>query len=334
MAAMAAVHAPAVAGPGGGGSDREPEGAVVVSLGAGARVDWTRGLLIATGAAAGDLRAPSAELARLKAERQARDAARVQLRRLARDLALADGRELGAALEGAAADRFDRALDAVIDEQVEHASDGSVVLAVALPLEAARAAVFGPGPAPSAAERGPTAIVVDAGRHIKHPALGVKLAAGQEHYAGPTVFATRSEAIGPARLGGRPVRVRASSFRGGALHLAGDDAAEQLAGARAAGALVVVEMEAAGRDKRDGDKHGDDESDRDRRGRDKHGDKSSRDRRGSDRSSRDRSDGDRRGDRSSSDERGDKRSDARGGDGRAGSHDDHRDRSKGDKEKR
>jgi len=249
--AAVALARPAAARPDGKPDERSDTGAVVVSLGAGAQVDWTRGLLIATGAAAGDLRAPSPELARLKAERQARDAARAELRRLARELRLADGRELGAALEGEAEARFDRALEAVIDEQVEHASDGSVTLAAALPLEAARAALSGASPPAGAGERGPTAIVVDAGRHLKRPALGVKLAAGSERYAGPTVFATRSEAVGPERLGERPVRARASSYRGGALHLAGGEAAAQLAGARAAGALVVVELPPQRRDKRE-----------------------------------------------------------------------------------
>lgn len=249
--AAVAVARPAGARPDGKPDERGERGAVVTSLGPGAEVDWTRGLLIATGAAAGDLRAPSPELARLKAERQARDAAREELRRLARDLNLADGRELGAALEGEAKARFERALEAVVDERVEHASDGSVVLAAALPLEAARAALSGASPpAGAGGERGPTAIVVDAGRHLKRPALGVKLAAGSERYAGPTVFATRSEAVGPDRLGERPVRAKATSYRGGALHLAGDDAAAQLAGARAAGALVVVELPAQRRDKR------------------------------------------------------------------------------------
>jgi hypothetical protein len=247
-----ALARPAGARPDGKPDERSDRGAVVVSLGPGAEVDWTRGLLIATGAAAGDLRAPSPELARLKAERQARDAARDELRRLARDLHMADGRELGAALEGEAKARFERALEAVIDERVDHASDGSVVLAAALPLEAARAALSGASPPAGAeGERGPTAIVVDAGHHLKRPALGVKLAAGSERYAGPTVFATRSDAVGPDRLGERPVRAKATSYRGGALHLSGDDAAENLAGARAAGALVVVELPAQGRERRE-----------------------------------------------------------------------------------
>src|SRR5687767_10233649 len=89
---LALVAGPAAAGPPGRGDEaRSGEaGAVVMALGPDARVDWTRGLLVATGAAAGDLRAPSPEVARVKAERQARDAARTRLRRAARDLHLAD----------------------------------------------------------------------------------------------------------------------------------------------------------------------------------------------------------------------------------------------------
>jgi hypothetical protein len=241
-------QAPAGARPG-----LDSPGTVVTELGPGAHVDWTRGVLVATGAAAGDLRSPSSELARVKAERQARDAARTRLRRLARELPLADGRELGAAIEGEAERRLDRALAALLDEEVEHASDGSVVLAAALPLEAARAAVFGPSSAPDASggERGPTALLVDPGKHLRRPVLGLKLAAGKERYAGPTVFATNTDVLGPDRLGARPVKVRASSFRGGALHLDGDGAAAKLAEARAAGSLVVVEIAPGkGRDRR------------------------------------------------------------------------------------
>lgn len=234
------------------GDQHAARGALVVALGPGERIDWTRGLLVATGAAAGDLRAPSPELARVKAERQARDAARARLRRLARELPLADGRALGAALQGEAEKRFDRALAAVLDEQVEHGSDGSVVLAAALPLEAARAAAFGASPPPvPGGERGPTALVIEGGRHIKRPVLGLKLVAGKERYAGPTVFAVRGDALGPERLGARPVKLRAASFRGGALHLEGDDAAARLAEARAAGSLVIVEIAAPGKGRGD-----------------------------------------------------------------------------------
>ncbi|HWM88870.1 MAG TPA: hypothetical protein VNO33_23625 [Kofleriaceae bacterium] len=276
LAALAAGAGAAGARP--AGDAGEQPGAVVASLGPGARVDWTRGVLVATGAAAGDLRAPSSELARVKAERQARDAARARLRRLARDLPLAAGGKLGSKLEGEAGERLDRALAAVIDERIDHASDGSVVLAAVLPLEAARAAVFGAGE-PSTGERGPTAVLVDAGRHLKRPVLNLALAAGGEKYAGPTVFASRAEAIDEKRLGARPMRVRASGFKGGALQI-GKDAGSQLADARAAGALVVVELSRRD-DKAAGDRD-DDEKDRKR----DRGDRSKSKRRKADKESR------------------------------------------------
>ena len=229
-----------------------PPGALVVPVGSDARIDWTRGLLIATGAAAGDLRAPSSELARVKAERQARDAARARLEKLARDLALADGKKLGGALGGKGSARLERALAQLIDQRIEHASDGSVVLEAALPLEAARAAVFGAGePAAPGSEKHPTAIVIEAGRHMKRPALGVKLAAGPEKYAGPTVFAARQDAVGREALGLRPVRARATGYRGGALQLDDDDAGK-VKQAREAGALVVVELRAGSGDEEPG----------------------------------------------------------------------------------
>lgn len=258
---------PPVGGASAPGDAAAPPGALVVPLGSDARVDWTRGLLIATGAAAGDLRAPSPEVARVKAERQARDAARARLEKLARDLALADGKKLGGALGGEASARLDRALAHLVDQRIQHASDGSVVLEAALPLEAARAAVFGAGePAAPGSEKLPTAIVIEAGRHMKRPALGVKLTAGSEKYAGPTVFAEREAAVGREALGPRPVRVRATGFRGGALQLDDGDASK-VKEAREAGALVVVELPAA---------HGDAGRDRDPDERDRKRDRKAR----------------------------------------------------------
>src|SRR5688572_8785409 len=110
---------------------------VVRDLGDGARVDWTRGLLVARGAAAGDLRAPSPAVARLAAERRARQAARDQLRALAAAIPTGDGKKLGAP-DGAAAARLDAALGRTIDLTTDYGTDGSVVLTCALPLEALR----------------------------------------------------------------------------------------------------------------------------------------------------------------------------------------------------
>jgi hypothetical protein len=230
----------------------ESRGALVVDKGQGARIDWTRGMVVARGAAAADLRAPSPQVARLAAERRARSAAQARLRQLARDLKLADGRTVGAALskDAAAAARFDRALARTLDLAIDHASDGSVVLSAGLPIEAIRTAATGPTDLPTGAGASttakvaatglPTALVVIAGKHLAHPAVGVILTAGGERYAGPTLFAGREQAVDSARLGGRPVRLKAGGGTGGSLELTGGDAARQLADARAAGALVLV----------------------------------------------------------------------------------------------
>jgi hypothetical protein len=234
-AILLAMAAPAAADKG---------GAVVRDLGDGARVDWTRGLLLARGAAAGDLRAPSASVARLAAERRARAAARARLRKLAADLPLADGRKLGAALDGDAKARFDRALEHTIDEAIDHGTDGSVVLTCALPLEAVRAAVGGAAaPAALAVEGAPTALLVEADRQLKRPLLGIALAAGGERYAGPTVYAARGGAVAgnTARLGARPRPLRAGKLgKDGTLEITGESAAAVIAQARAAGALVMI----------------------------------------------------------------------------------------------
>ena len=219
----------------------QSKGALVRDLGQGARIDWTRGLLVARGAAAADLRAPSPQVARLAAERRARAAGQARLRQLARDLRLADGRSLGSALDKdkAAAGRLDRAIARSVDVAIDHASDGSVVLSTALPVEAARAAIAGFTPAPAGAVNAPTALVVTAGKHLARPAVGVSLGAGGERYSGPTLFASREAAMAD-RLGPRPVRLKAAGGRAGSLELGGKDAARQLAAARAAGALVVI----------------------------------------------------------------------------------------------
>lgn len=241
--ALALWAAPAAAG---------GRGALVVDKGQGARIDWTRGMLVARGAAAADLRAPTPQVARLAAERRARAAAQARLRELARDLRLADGRTLGAALakDAAAGARFDRALARSLDLSIDHTSDGSVVLSAGLPIEAVHAAASGPMDLPTgagasvtakaAASGLPTALVVAAGKHLAHPAIGVVLTAGNERYAGPTVFAGREQAVDAARVGARAVRLKVTRGTGGSLELAGGEAARTLADARAAGALVVI----------------------------------------------------------------------------------------------
>ena len=225
---------------------RKGSAALVRDLGEGAQLDWTRGLLVARGAAAGDLRAPSPNVARLGAERGARDAARTRLRDLAMRTPLAGGGTVGQALkkDAAAASRLDRALEATIDLDVDLGTDGSVVLRTALPLEAVRAALHGPSPMPVGAPAdAPTALVVTGARLPGGPALGLAISAGPERYAGPTLFLARPPQAGDPRIGERPVRVRAGKASGGAIELTGEGAAAVLESARSAGALVVIVQE-------------------------------------------------------------------------------------------
>jgi len=225
------------------GAPKAARRAPVRELAGGARLDWSRGLLVARGAAAGDLRAPSPNVARLGAERDARDAARRRLRALADDLPVAGGRTVGQVVKGdaAAAARLQRAVAASIDLAIDHATDGSVVLTEALPLEAVRAALYGPSPVPAgAAKDAPTALVIDATELKVTPALHLAVAAGAERYQGPTLFTARRPGEDDPRLGARPAALRAARAGGTSLDLAGEAAATTLAAARDAGALVVV----------------------------------------------------------------------------------------------
>ena len=225
---------------------KKSRAALVQDLGKGAQLDWTRGLLIARGAAAGDLRAPSPNVARLGAERSARDAARGRLREVAARTPLAGGGTVAQALkkDPAAAARLDRALEEIIDLDVDLGTDGSVVLRAALPLEAVRAAIHGPSRMPVGAPAdAPTALVVTGARLPAGPALGIALTAGPERYEGPTLFLARPPAADDPRIGERPVQARAGKTAGGAIELTGEGAAAALESARAAGALVVIVQE-------------------------------------------------------------------------------------------
>jgi hypothetical protein len=242
-----AAKPPAAKPPAAGAKTGKPAAsgsALARELGSGARLDWSRGLLIARGAAAGDLRAPSPNVARLAAERSARDAARARLRDLANDLPLAGGRSVGevVAADSAAAARLAGAVERTVDLDIDLGTDGSVVLSAGLPLEAVRAALYGPSPVPTGRAKGaPTTLVVDAAAHLDAPLLGLSIAAGDERYQGPTLFAARRpDRKGDPRIGARPVLVRAKGHAGGALELAGAKAASAVKRAREAGALIVI----------------------------------------------------------------------------------------------
>jgi hypothetical protein len=214
-------------------------GAIVADHGAAGRIDWTRGLAVASGAAAADLRARTPEVARVGAERRARERALDKLEVLARDVPLADGRTVGEAIAGneVAAARLSRALAEAIDVDIDYGTDGSVVASLGLPLEAIRLALRGPIEPPRGP--GPTGVVVAAAGQLDAPALGFELRAGDESYAPPMVFA-RGAARADRRLGEEVVIARLHAAEGGTLVV--DLAPEVLARARAAGALVVITL--------------------------------------------------------------------------------------------
>ena len=87
----------------------------------GVTVDWRRGKLTAHGAAAGDWRTPSAEIARAGAERRARSAGRARLMEALRALPLGGGRHLEAAA-------VERAVGRARTAGVEYQSNGGVDL--------------------------------------------------------------------------------------------------------------------------------------------------------------------------------------------------------------
>ena len=226
--------------------------AVIVPVEHGGAIDWTRGLVIAMGAAPGDIRAPSPDLARVGAERRARAQAQERLLATARALRM-DERLVGERADGdaAVAGRLAAAVARALDLAVDYGSDGSVVLTAGLPLEAVRQAVqpdapvdavvdaTAPGPPAKPAAQAPTAIIVDARGVLDAPALGLGLVAGAQEHVGPAVFhGGAAAAAADARRGARAARTRATALRDGRLVV--DLPGADLAAANAARALVIV----------------------------------------------------------------------------------------------
>ena len=217
-------------------------------------VDWTRGMILAVGAATGDLRAPSPAIARLTAQRRARAQAHERLLARASALQVDDQTIAVHARDEQVAARLRDAVDHAIDVAIDHGSDGSIVLTAGLPLEAVRLAVTGIPTSTVAASRParkpPTAILIDARGVLEQPALGLQIEVDGTSYAGPAVFYRE---LGRARLdsraGERVIRGRATGKRDSRLLLATGKAAGKNAGgvsgasieaAATAGALVII----------------------------------------------------------------------------------------------
>jgi hypothetical protein len=192
---------------------------VVQKLSERGSVDWTRGVILAVGAAAADLQAPTPTVARIRAERVARERAGAKLAAQARALPVAAGKTVGEHLDGdaAARARFERAIARALDEAIDYSSDGSVVVTLALPVEAVRIAVSGPAAPPTGT--GPTAVVVDARKVMTEPSVGVRVG----DYAGPVVFYRSVKAAArDRRAGGDVARSTAIGLSDGALAIEGD----------------------------------------------------------------------------------------------------------------
>lgn len=214
--------------------------APVTSSVAGARVDWTAGTVAARGAGAGDLRAPSAAVARVGAQRKARAAAREVLRRAVGELPLADGRTVSAAVAGdaAALARLDEVVAGSRSRNLRYSTDGSVTLTEVIGVDAVRWAVYGPQAPPPGG--GPSAVIVRVPRGFTAPVVGLSVDAGGNRYRGPVVYLRASDAAArDPRLGGDVVRARARAARDGALVL-GAGSADTVAKLGRSGALVVV----------------------------------------------------------------------------------------------
>jgi hypothetical protein len=195
-------------------------------------IDWTAGRLVAVGAAAADVRAPGPEIARVKAERDARSRAAAKLATAARALPLAGGGTIASAekADPAATARLDAALALARTVDVRRGSDGSSEVTLSVPLEALRSAVA-PQPTPAGSDTAPTAILVDGS--ALSPVLGLTVAAGDVTYAGPTVWGSLD-----ARAGTRHLKVTARPGKDG--HVMLDTNPDALRAVKAAGALVVI----------------------------------------------------------------------------------------------
>lgn len=215
---------------------------VALLLGTGAahaqevRVDWQSGLLIAQGAAVGDLRAPTRALARIKAERRARERAVAKLWAAAKGLDVA-GKTTLAAVPGFDQQSAEASLG-TLTLAVDYGSEGSVVVELAMPIDGLRSVAFQADAPLRDPSKGPRAVLVDATSLKLRPALGIAVGNGSKQYRGPTVFFSgEKDARKDSRIGAGPKLIKAQAYRDGVLMLEGESDLEAL---RASGSLVGI----------------------------------------------------------------------------------------------
>src|SRR5262245_35300922 len=141
------------------------ESGIVVDLGDGVILDWTRGRLLVGAIGPADLRSPNVSVARAGSERVARKWAETRILQAVKKVPVVSG-----TAPATAAPR---------DHLVDYGSDGSTRVELEIPL-----ALLVPGEVSPAA----ATIVVDA-RHLPvKPILGLGIAAGATRYVGQTTF--------------------------------------------------------------------------------------------------------------------------------------------------
>lgn len=220
---------------------RPADAARVVRTSAGrVTVDWTEARLVVVGAGAPDLRAPGPEVARVGAERVARQVAEKRLRDAVYALPWAKGGTVGAAsVEPVVAARLEAFLASPKEIDVRFASDGAVEVAMSVSLHTLSTALTPPSSKPVRDATLPSAIVVDARKLNLAPALGIAVCASKTCYAGPAIwFGDRAAALRDRRVGTQILAASATSQRQGIFQLAASEATVALAAK--AGALIVV----------------------------------------------------------------------------------------------
>ncbi len=172
---------------------------VVTSI-AGAKANWTRGLLMAKAAAAADLLAPRVEVARVKATRQARARAIAIVKKAAKKMG----------------HRGTITTDHTIVADRLWTSDGSTVLSVAVPITLLRS-----GPEVSFSNTvESSALVIDARGSKAKPSLAFRLQAGEVIAAGPIIFHNNEkEWLADLRVGESPLRVKKTASQTSVLKI-------------------------------------------------------------------------------------------------------------------
>lgn len=179
-----------------------------------AKVDWARGLVVASGVGVADRHAPNPAVARGTSRRGAQDAAKKLIAAKLDDLPIAGGGKVGdRAKDKDVAERLAAAVDAALTIAAEPETDGAWQVTMAVPLEAVRQAIAGPRTLATDGDKGPIAVVVT-GASAK-PAIGWKVGT----LDAPTLFVTDV----PGWAKDAP-RATAKSAKAGVIDVGGIDA--------------------------------------------------------------------------------------------------------------